>query len=468
MGREDREHASESMLERFFGGQLPPQETRKVVRHLLTGCPHCHEAAARISQGSGRAPGGNTGTSDLDLTGPPQRSETSASVFLDLLQEREGEAMRLARERLQGIGLLAELEKLPPGERLAEIRSNARFHHWGLFDRMLVKYPEAARNEPRAGIALVEQALAIVDLLPRERYKPELLNDFRAAGMAALANARRLAGFFEESKQAIESAWELLEDGTGDPLEEASLLSIEASLWRDLGRLYRSSRLLDRAIQIYRQIGDDNCCARMLIQKGLAVGYAEPARGIKILQDALSLLDAAQEPRLELCARHNLALFLDDSGESREALALLEMTRPLYGVFGDRQTQLLLHWLEARIARSFGDLAEAEAVLQKVIAELEQRGMRYEQALASIDLAQVYSLRGNFEAAVKLVNDFQPVLQEWGMHGEGQAMWMLFRDQIADHARMRVALEETAFRGIARYFHRAWHHPMRFEGNAPS
>jgi len=464
MGRKDQEHVSEGLLERFFRGQLSRQETRRLVRHLLTGCPQCTETAAWVGQRSGWD---LTGKGELDLVEQSHTTGSYAGIFLGLLQGREEETMRLARERLQGIGLLAELEKRPPGERLAVVRSDARFHHWGLFDRMLVKYLEAARNEPKSGIELVELALAVVDLLSEERYTPELLNDFRAAGLAALANARRLAGFFEESKRALESAWNHLEDGTGDPLEGASLLSIEASLWRDLGQLDRSAGILDRAVQIYQRVGDDNHCARMLIQKGLAIGYAEPASGIETLQEALALLDVAQEPRLELCARHNLALFLDDTGKPEEALALLEMTRPLYRVFGDRHTQLLLHWLEARIARSLGDLAEAEAVLQKVIAELERRGMRYEQTLAAIDLVQVYSLRGSFDAAVKLATDFQPVLEGWGMHREGQAMWLLFRNQVAEHAKLSLAVEESAFRGIARYFHRAWRYPMRFEGERP-
>ncbi|HKH46868.1 MAG TPA: hypothetical protein VKM72_19590 [Thermoanaerobaculia bacterium] len=463
MGREDQEHVSEGLLDRFFRGQLSRKETRRLVRHLLTSCSRCLAMASRAGQRSDRL-----GKTEPGLPEPVPIPQSNAGLFLGLLQGREADTMRLARERLQGIGLLAELEKHPPGERLAVLQRDARFHHWGLFDRMLVKYLESARNEPKAGIDLVNLALAILELLPEKRYKPALLNDFRAAGMAALANARRLAGFFEESKQAIEGAWEHLDDGTGDPVEEASLLSIEASLWRDLGQLDRSAGLLDRAIRIYRQIGDDNRCARMLIQKGLALGYADPASGIDLLQDALSLIDAAQEPRLELCARHNLALFLDDSGEPQEALAILEMSRPLYAVFGDRQTQLLLHWLEARIARSLGDLAEAEAVLQKVTAEFSRRGMHYEQTIASIDLVQVYSLRGNHDAAVRLVNEYLPVLEGWGMHAEGQAMWLLFRNQIHEHAQMKLALEEAAFRGIAVYYHRAWRYPVRFEGSGTS
>jgi tetratricopeptide (TPR) repeat protein len=465
MGRRDRDHVSEGLLDQFFQGKLARREVRGLVRHLLTSCPECLERATLAGRRADSAPLGD-GPDVLEAA--PALPRSSADLFLELLQDRGEETLRLARERLQGIGLLAELERHPPGERLAVIRAEPRFHHWGLFDRMLVKYLEYARNEPRAGIDLVQQALAVLDQLSGDRYRPALLGDLRAAGQAALANARRLAGFFEESKRAIEAAWGYLEEGTGDPLEEASLLSIEASLWRDLGRLDRSVRLLDRAVRIYQQVGDDNRCARMLVQKGLALGYADPASGIRLFQEALRLIDAAQEPRLELCARHNLALFLDAAGDPEEALAIVEMSRPLYAVFGDRQTQLLLHWLEARIARSFGDIAESEAVLRKITAEFAQRGMHYEQTIASIDLVHVYSLRGNHEAAAGLVNDLLPALESWGMHAEGQAMWLLFRNQVHEHARMEITLEEAAFRGIAVYYHRAWRHPVRFEGPGPA
>ncbi len=392
MSNEDQMHISGDMLERFFLVQLTREETRTLVRHLLTRCPQCLETSALVGQRCGvLAPG-----RDFDLSEYLQATDAAIdAVLLGALQEIEEEKTRRSLERLQGVGLLDELEKRPPGERLAVIRQDERFQHRGLFDQLLERYLESARNEPKSGIELVSLALAVLDLFPRDRYRPALLSDFRAAGLAALANARRMASCFEEAKQAITSAWEHLEDGTGDPLEEASLLSIEASLWCDLGEHDRSAGSLDRAIQIYRQIGDDNRCARLLIQKGFAVGYKQPARGIEILQEALTRLDGVSEPRLELCAWHNLALFLNDAGEPREALSVLEMARPLYLSFGDRHTQLLLHWLEARIARSLNNLGEAEKVLKRVTAEFGRRGMRHEQTIAARDLVQVHSLHGS-------------------------------------------------------------------------
>src|SRR5689334_2493846 len=102
MGRGNQEHVSEGMLSRFFQGRLARQDTRRLVRHLLTSCPRCLEAAARASQRSGQ--------DEPDLAGAAQVPSSYADVFLDLLRGREEETLRLARERLQGIGLLAELE----------------------------------------------------------------------------------------------------------------------------------------------------------------------------------------------------------------------------------------------------------------------------------------------------------------------------------------------------------------------
>jgi tetratricopeptide (TPR) repeat protein len=393
MRNEEQDHISGDMLERFFLAELAPEETRKLVRHLLASCPQCLETTALVGQRSGMF----NLDGELDLSEPPSATDTAIDVILGILQQSEEEGKRRARERAQGAALLAELERRPPGERLALVQNEARFHHRGLFDQMLEKSLESGRNEPRSGVALASLALAVLDLLPQDRYHLVLLNDFRVAGLAALANAKRMAGFFEESKQAIASAWEHLEDGSGDPLEEANLLCIEASLWFDLGELDRSAGILDRSIQIYRQIGDDNRCARALIQKGGAVGSADPRRGIKILEDALILLDTARDPRLELCAWHNLAVLLNDAGEPREALAVLDLTRPLYQAFDDGHTRLLLEWLEARIARSLDNLTEAEMILRKVTAEFGRRGMRHEQTIAALDLVQVHSLHGSVQ-----------------------------------------------------------------------
>jgi tetratricopeptide (TPR) repeat protein len=460
MAGDEGGHVTEAMMERFLRGESGEDESSFLVRHWLTRCPQCLQAAAAI--------GGMEGFIEISAgearpEAVPEDADYQAA-FLTLLGSADERQMRRAHEKLRAIGLFAALEELPPEKRLPAIKSEKRFQTWGLFDRLLTKYLEYSRNRPQDGLNLVHLALAVIDRLDPDEYSPAVLADFRASALGALANARRLAGDFEGSRAALRLAWEKLQAGTGDPLEEAQLISLEASLLRDLGKLEESVAILADALEIYERLGDSDRQARILIQQASAVGYVEPALAVPLLQSALAILDGAEEPRLELCARHTLIWSLNLDGRHQEALALLEISRSLYRAFADASTQLRLHWIEGRLARALGDLVESEATFRMVWYEFEARGMLYELTLVSIDLAEVYTLRRRFKRAAQLARDFQPVLQERGMHAEGLAVWSLFSKALTKQAREKRALEAPAFSQASRYYHRAWLSPVRSAG----
>ena len=41
-------HPSPDLLKRFLSGTLPPEERRRVVRHLLRGCPSCRKVTREL------------------------------------------------------------------------------------------------------------------------------------------------------------------------------------------------------------------------------------------------------------------------------------------------------------------------------------------------------------------------------------------------------------------------------------
>ncbi|HVR99837.1 MAG TPA: hypothetical protein VMW27_24650 [Thermoanaerobaculia bacterium] len=457
---EDSRHASEDMLRRFFRSELTRQDSIALVQHLIARCPQCLDTAVAVGAQEGfiltrEGFEPETVSGDLDLY---------RAGFLNALRSGDAAQMRRAVEKLRGIGLFAELEEETREKRLEMIRDDPRFHSWGLFTRLLGKSREYSFNDPAGGVHLAMLALAVVETLDPEEFKPALLADYRTSALALLANARRMAADFQGARVEIRRGWETLQEGTGDPMEEANLVSMEASLLCDLGLFEEAVSRLDRAIAIYREIGDNNRTARVLIQQGWVAGCIDPLEGISMMQDALGLVDAAEHPRLELCARHNLVWFLNDTGQAQEALVLLELSRPLYDDFADAWTRLRLHWVEGRIARTLGHLAEAESTFRLVWYEFEAKGMHFELTLLSIDLAEVYSAQRRFKPAVQLVEELLPVLEAWGMHREGLAMWMLFSDAVIRHAREKVALDAAIFQQVAQYFQRAWYQPLADTG----
>jgi tetratricopeptide (TPR) repeat protein len=141
----------------------------------------------------------------------------------------------------------------------------------------------------------------------RSRERGRLLKAFLPP---ALGNAHRIAQDFEGARRAFNEAWRILESGTGDPTEEARLISLEASYMKDIGEFELAESSLEEALQLYQRIQDTSEQGRILLQMGEIIGHIHPDRGIAHLQKALALIDASREPRLDLCAQNALAQFL--------------------------------------------------------------------------------------------------------------------------------------------------------------
>lgn len=342
---EDR-HISEDLLGRFFQASASQEESRQVVRqvvrHLVTGCPRCTELAHRTLHELG------LGSSDK-----PIWEDAYEQVFQRAFLFATEEERQTALEKLRGWGQWAALEPLNPQARLALVESAPRFHTLGLFDRLIEASRFYARREPAEGVNIVRLAIAVAERLIPRGLDEKQVGDLHATAWAELGNARRLAADFEGSRAAFNEAWRLFEEkGTGDPLKRAALISLEASYIDEIGEFETAEATLEEALQLYAQAGDLHLQGRTLIKMADFIGKVDPVKGISHIRKALPLIEIEREPRLELCAQHDLAWFLNDDGRPEEALAVLEQARPLYHQFPDAYTQLRLHWLEKPGSRS--------------------------------------------------------------------------------------------------------------------
>jgi tetratricopeptide (TPR) repeat protein len=183
------------------------------------------------------------------------------------------------------------------------------------------------------------------------------------SGRRFFCRARRFASDFEGAHRAFNEAWRILEEeGTNDLLDRAHVIGLESGYMQDMGEFEIAEASLEEALEIYRQLRDAHLEGRTLLKMGDCIGQIYPERGIARVRQALPLIDAAKEPRLELCAQHDLAWFLNDSGKPEEALVVLDRARRVYQQFPDKWTQLRLHWLEGRIAASIGAAASSARV----------------------------------------------------------------------------------------------------------
>jgi len=134
-GDSQASHPARAELERFMRGEMPPEESRAIVRHLLTGCLECRQVTGRLwSFGAAKPSPAQVPVEEIPQRHlgpkPPEPRGEEAAVAA-LIQAAREMLLELAAELEEISGRLAGLTAaLPPrradseiGDVLAELRS---------------------------------------------------------------------------------------------------------------------------------------------------------------------------------------------------------------------------------------------------------------------------------------------------------------------------------------------------------
>lgn len=393
-----KNHPTIDELELFFRSASPASSIPcplHVVRHLLAGCAICCERLkaagwsgprlerfVHLAAAEREGPGYNYGP-----------AFTSAERRLAAFFAPEAPLEEPVED------LLAELFRLPQEEqiRLAEDR---RFGHpevvRSLIDRgYLVRYEDPQKMHHLVDLARV----AAQTCTPVAAGSPERLGDLRAGAWEKLGNSLRIQGRLLEAEEALTTAQSHCAKGTGDPLLRARIIEHWASLRTFQRRFDEAISLADEAGRIYREIGQLQEFASALVHKAIASIYAgrtEPA--IRILNQAISLIDPEENSQLLFSACHNLIRCYIDAAKPEQALSLYFEARDLYReVDGHTTIVLRAAWQEGQILRDLGHLHAAEAALRHARQGFLDRGLFYEVAVVSLDLAAIYVRLGKVE-----------------------------------------------------------------------
>jgi tetratricopeptide (TPR) repeat protein len=440
-------HPNEETLDGLL--RFPGEPAPEMLRHLKA-CARCRTRLACILRRRDPAtvvPLRSVGATDYD------------PAFERSLRAAAGWELTLERERREAAGLFNELAEHSPEQREILLRNCPRFHAWGLLELLVERSLETTRQDPVRGEELGQLAVRIAGFPEAERYGAERIRDLRARAWAHVGNARRVRSDLEGAEAAFTSAWSDLEAGTRDLFERAILLDLTASLRRDQRRFEEASRLLRRAVSLFLELGERHRAGRSLVNRATVHHHAgHPEQGIPLLHQALELIDPQQEPRLLLCAGHNLVFYLASSGRFLEARRAYRAAGPLYRRFPDAWTQNRRVWVKGKIARGLGQLAEAESMFLAARDGFLAEGIPYDTALVSLELALLYAEQGRAAELKRLAGEMVPVFASRQIHREALAALAFFRQAVeAERAGVEVVGK------IAEYLRKARHSPeLRF------
>jgi hypothetical protein len=286
-------HPSNGELESFMLGRLSQRNSRRVILHLLPGCPQCQEV-----------------TSVFWHLGPDECASQGTRFQYDPTLERVFDRVRTARlgleaERAEARKLMAGLQILPLERWAAKIQKDRRFHTWGFCELLL----EQTGSEVCAGLGV-----NVAGRIDPAIHPPVFVEELRARAWGGLADVRRKAGDLGSAEESLRHAEACLLRGTGDRLARARLLERKAALRHTQERSEEAARLLGRAILLYRRAGQWDEVGRVLIGLGCIRAEAGDPDALPALCQGLEL---ATEPGgfwLLLSRLFSVRRFLPGSG----------------------------------------------------------------------------------------------------------------------------------------------------------
>jgi tetratricopeptide (TPR) repeat protein len=408
-------------------GQAPGRAL--ATRHLLAGCPSCREQLREAGLDEERLYR-LVSLSAEDVRRADEREPAWAGF-------NYGEAFAGAERALAELfgqdcpleiepeALLADLLGLPENQQARAAAHDPRFAHPEVVRSLIDRSHLMRYDDPRRMVHLADLARLTAEACTTAQVGSEArLADLHARGWMQYGTALRVCGDLREADDALATAQRFSAAGTHDPLLRARLLEHLASLRTFQGQFREAVKMADRAGEFYRELGESHSLASTMVQKAIACLYSgETEAAVSTLNRAIPLVDPEENPYLLLAACHNLIRGYIDLGKPEQALSIYFEARALYKEFeADSTIRLRAGWQEGQLLRDLGHLGAAEAALDETRRGFLERGIAYEVAVVSLDLASVYVRAGKVEELKRIVAEAVPIFRSLRVGREAIAL----------------------------------------------
>lgn len=364
---------------------------------------------------------------------------------------RSFQAPRLRQARQEAQELWTYLKGRPAEDRRVLVEGAGEYRSWALCERLCAESEKAAATDVGRAVELGELAVRVADLLPGEE---SWRRPFQGYAWAHLGNARRVASDLPGAEEAfvwVRKLWQGGIPGVPGLLPEGRVLDLEASLRRGQRRFGEALKLHDQALAVTRPADQGYILLNQAFTLEQAGSYE---RSAETLRQAALRVEARREPRLWFALRFQLTVNLCHLGRYAETETLIPEVRRLATQLGNDLDLIRVLWLEGRVAAGLGKPEEAIVALSRVREEFIARGIAYDAALASLELAAYHLERGRAGEVKRLAKQMAPIFQAQGIHREALAALRLFC-RAAEQQEVTVEMA----RRLIEYLHLARHDP---------
>jgi len=370
--------------------------------------------------------------SPVALTPGERRSvdRTALAAAQTFMEEIRKELTRKKRERKADAArrkardLWLRLKAAPRQDQRDLVTVIPAFQDWALALHVCEASVRAAAHRPEDALHLADLAVLIASKSPGDEGWRSRLEGFC---WAHLANARRVANDFAGADKAFARAWKLWKAGAisvPDLLPEWLLFAMEASLRREQHQFPEALRLLEKS----RESGKVDPGLILLQKEHIYEQMGNITKALEALEEAAPLVKASGDTRLLFALCFKTANHLCQLERYQEASERLPQIRELAIRQGNELDLIRIVWLEARVAAGQGQLERAVEALEQVRRDFTARGLPYDAARASLELAALFLEKGRISDVRVLARTMTWIFQAQGITREALAALTLFRD----------------------------------------
>ncbi|HYU36156.1 MAG TPA: hypothetical protein VEW48_28685 [Thermoanaerobaculia bacterium] len=369
------EHLADSDVEGFLKGELAPEDFRRVIRHLVAGCPAC---GARIAA---------TVPEDAFLPPGPPPEEDAYDAAIDRAWKSVRPLVKRWKEDQERLERgLQWLKDSPAGFSGLTSPQRQSLVAWVHVEILFQRSFAARYRNPKRMLDDADRAKYVVERIEKTPYGPGFLADLLVRAWAELANAYRVNENYRYAEAAFRVARKLLDQGTGDLLLQARIDDLEASLRKDQRRFGEACELHDEAFKVYRKLGERHLSGRALVKKGITLRLSRnPSAAVTALRKGIALLDPARDPKLITVSQQDLLDALVDAGDLHGAVRLLVQSDLREKLAGEPLNRVRVRWVEGKILARQKRYAEAEKVFAEVRSSFREQKLEYVAAVAGVD-----------------------------------------------------------------------------------
>ena len=335
-------------------------------------------------------------------------------------------ALKAAAAHVEAEELWKTLKPLSPTDRRDLVTVFPHFRSWALVVKVCNESVRLAAHDAAVALELAKFALYIAERCPGEEcWKARI----QAEAWGAVGNARRVSNDFDAADADFARSRKLRAVARGadpDLIDGSRLLGMEASLRREQHRFPEALALLDQARDA---CGDGGEAGRLLLEKAHVLTLQEDFEGeLAALKEAAPLIEGSGDPELLFALRFNMAVNLCRLERYPAAARLLPKVRELALAQGHDLHLLRVLWLSSKIDAGEGRKERAILALEQVQRDFTVRGLPYDAALASLDLAILWLEQGRNAEVRTLALGMAWIFRAKGIQKQALAALKLFCD----------------------------------------